>query len=249
MGCLQGRGVAAKLALRAAGLSLAATVLLPAQSLPAAPSESERIAQLEREIAELKREVSALKKEHAPIPRDKMKTESASEGKTYVEKAVVEEKPPVYVQPRGPELKLVLGGFIQMNFEAGDVSAFEGRFGQTALDDRFRLRRARINLTGDFAEQFDFKIEGDFGQSDGSTAAERRFRLLTSLLTGTNSPLHKSWLANIRRHLDWSSLPRLLPCTLSSAPFRPAQSPHSDRSAFSSGESLLPAFGPSKRIY
>src|SRR5205823_9157963 len=45
--------------------------------------------------------------------------------------------------------------------------AFEGRFGESALKDRYRLRRARINLTGDFAEQFDFKVEGDFENSDG----------------------------------------------------------------------------------
>jgi phosphate-selective porin OprO/OprP len=69
----------------------------------------------------------------------------------------------------------VLGGFIQMNFEDGDVSAFEGRFGQTALKDRFRLRRARINLTGDFAEQFDFKLEGDFENSDGLNANRTAF--------------------------------------------------------------------------
>jgi len=93
------------------------------------------------------------------VPEGKLKKKVSYDGKTYVEKAVVEEeKPPVYVQERGPELKLVLGGFIQMNFEEGDVSAFEGRLGQTALKDRFRLRRARINLTGDFAEQFDFKM-------------------------------------------------------------------------------------------
>src|SRR5207244_8510386 len=66
------------------------------------------------------------------------------------EKAVAQaEKPPLVVLQRGPELKLVLGGFVQVNFEDGDVSAFEGRFGQTAIKDRFRLRRARINLTGD----------------------------------------------------------------------------------------------------
>ena len=105
-----------------------------------------------------------------------MKTKVAYDGKSYVEKAVVEEeKLPVYVQQRGPELKLVLGGFIQTNFEDGDVSAFEGRFGQTALKDRFRLRRARINLTGDFAEQFDFKIEGDFEQSDGLNSSRTAF--------------------------------------------------------------------------
>jgi len=55
------------------------------------------------------------------------------------------------------------------------VSAFEGRVGQTALKDRFRLRRARGSLTGDFAEQFDFKIEGDFGQSDGINSSRTAF--------------------------------------------------------------------------
>ena len=99
-----------------------------------------------------------------------------SDGKSYVEKAVVEEeKLPVYVQQRGIELKLVLGGFIQANFEGIDVSPFEGRFGSTALKERFRLRRARINLTGDFAEQFDFKIEGDFENSDGISSSRTAF--------------------------------------------------------------------------
>jgi len=43
------------------------------------------------------------------------------------------------------------------------------------LKDRFRLRRARINMTGDFAEQFDFKIEGDFGQGDGLNSSRTAF--------------------------------------------------------------------------
>jgi phosphate-selective porin OprO and OprP len=162
--------------LRAGGATLAVLLLLAAQPLQAQSSESKRIELLEREIAELKREVNALKKERAPEPEGKMKTKISYDGKTYVERAVVEEKPPpVYVQQRGPELKLVLGGYIQMNFEDGDVSAFEGRFGETALKDRFRLRRARINLTGDFAEQFDFKVEGDFENSDGLNANRTAF--------------------------------------------------------------------------
>jgi len=140
------------------------------------PSEAERIEKLERAVdllekrnAELQAEINSLKKPTASVPEGKFKTKVTYDGKTYIEKAVVEEKA-VYVQQRGPELKLVLGGYIQVNFEDGDVSAFEGRFGQTALKDRFRLRRARINLTGDFAENFDFKIEGDFGQGDGLNA-------------------------------------------------------------------------------
>jgi phosphate-selective porin len=148
----------------------------------ATTSESDRLEKLERAVeqlqkrnAELETEVSSLKaKQTAVVPEGQMKTKIISEGKTYVEK-VVEEKLPLYVQQRGPELKLVLGGFIQVNFEDGDVSAFEGRFGQTAIKDRFRLRRARLNLTGDFAEQFDFKLEGDFGQSDGTSGNRTAF--------------------------------------------------------------------------
>src|SRR5437764_5741668 len=148
-------------------------------------SESERLQELERAVeqwqkrnAELEREVSSLKRQStsergAP---GKTKTEVTYDGKTYVEKSVaVEEKPHIYVTPRGTEFKLVLGGFVQMNLEDRDVSAFEGRFGQTALKDRFRLRRARINLTGDFAENFDFKVEGDFEQSDGTSSNRTDF--------------------------------------------------------------------------
>jgi phosphate-selective porin len=146
-------------------------------------SEAERLQKLERAVqglqqrnAELEQEVSSLKKQAAFAPGVKMKTKVTYDGKAYVEKAVVEEeKPPVFVVPRGSEFKLVLGGFIQVNFEDGAVSAFEGRFGQTALKDRFRLRRARVNLTGDFAEQFDFKIEGDFGQGDGLNSNRTAF--------------------------------------------------------------------------
>src|SRR5206468_2297384 len=170
-----------KTILRAASASLATIVSMTAQPLSAEmASESERLQKLERAVellgkrnGELQSEVSSLKAQQAAVvPEGKMKTKIISEGKTYVEK-VVEEKPPIYVQQRGSEIKLVLGGFIQVNFEAGDVLAFEGRFGKTALKDRFRLRRARIGMTGNFAENFDFKIEGDFEQNDGTSPSNR----------------------------------------------------------------------------
>src|SRR6266705_1675207 len=175
-----------KFGLRAAAASLAEIISLAAQPLRAqTASESERRQKLERAVeqlqkrnAELEQEVSSLKKQAASAAEvgARMKTKVTYDGKSYVEKAVVEEeKPPIYVVPRGSELKLVLGGFVQFNFEDGDVLAFQGNFGQTALKDRFRLRRARINLTGDFAEQFDFKIEGDFGQSDGISSSRTDF--------------------------------------------------------------------------
>ena len=154
-------------------VSVLLTILGPVAT--EAASESDRLEKLERAVeqlqkrnAELEAEVRSLKQQTAAVPDGKFKTKVSHDGKTYVEKAVPQaDKPPLFVQQRGPELKLVLGGFVQINFEDGAVSAFEGRFGQTALKDRFRLRRARINLTGDFAEQFDFKAEGDFENSDG----------------------------------------------------------------------------------
>src|SRR5437870_4933148 len=173
-----------KFVLRAAGASLA-VILLTAQPLRAeSSSETARLEKLERAVellekrnAELQAEINSLKGRQAAHPAEgKLKKTVTYDGKTYVEKAVVEEeKLPVYVQQRGPELKLVLGGFIQANFEDGDVSAFEGRIGQTALKDRFRLRRARIGMTGDFAEQFDFKMEGDFENSDGTSGNRTDF--------------------------------------------------------------------------
>ncbi|PYL98236.1 MAG: hypothetical protein DME27_06075 [Verrucomicrobia bacterium] len=148
-------------------------------------SESERLQKLERAVeqlqkrnAELEQEVSSLKKQSTSEPgaTGKRKTEVTYDGKSYVEKSVaVEEKPGIFVTPRASEFKLVLGGYIQMNLEDGEVSAFEGRFGQTALKDRFRLRRARINLTGDFAENFDFKVEGEFENSDGISSNRTDF--------------------------------------------------------------------------
>jgi phosphate-selective porin OprO and OprP len=166
-----------KTILRAAGASLAAIISLAVQPLKAqTSSESKEIEELKREVAELRQEVSNLKKQTAAAPEGRLKKKVVWDGKTDVEKAVVEEeKAPVYVVPAGFEYKLALGGFIQANFEDGDVSAFEGRFGLTALKDRFRLRRARINLTGEFAEQFDFKIEGDFEQSDGISSNRTDF--------------------------------------------------------------------------
>jgi phosphate-selective porin OprO and OprP len=174
-----------KLVLRAAGAGLAAIALLSAQPLQAeSSSDTARIEKLERAVellakqnAELQAEINSLKSKQAASPPDgKFKTKVTYDGKAYTENAVAqEERAPVYVQQRGPELKLVLGGYIQTNFEDGAVFAFNGNFGQTAINDRFRLRRARVNLTGDFAEQFDFKVEGDFAQGDGISSNRTAF--------------------------------------------------------------------------
>jgi phosphate-selective porin OprO/OprP len=144
-------------------------------------SDSERLEKLERAVrllqernGELEQEVRSLKKQTTSAPEydanGNKKPKVVSDGKALLEKPVaVEEKKPIYVVQSGPELELKLGGYIQMNFEDGAVAAFEGRLpdGPNQVKDRFRLRRARVNLVGDFAEKFDFKIEGDFGAGDG----------------------------------------------------------------------------------
>jgi phosphate-selective porin OprO and OprP len=161
-------------------------------------SDAERLERLERAVellqkrnTELEAELKNLKKEKASPPKDltsEKRSHFVPDSKSYVaEKSEVsEEKKPIYVIPGASEIKLVLGGFIQMQYEAGDVFAFEGRFGSAAIDDRFRLRRARINLSGDFAEHFDFKIEGEFEQSDvGLTIRDATGRTLGSNSTRT----------------------------------------------------------------
>src|SRR6187397_1175587 len=93
-------------------------------------SESDRLEKLEHAVeqlqkrnAELEAEVRSLKKENskketAAVPDGKFKTKVTYDGKTYVEQAVpAPEKPPLFVLQRGSEIKLVLGGFIQVNFE------------------------------------------------------------------------------------------------------------------------------------
>ncbi len=128
----------------------------------------QRNAEQEQRNAKLEAEVRELKSRNTPfapvLPEPDRKATAGN-----ASKAVFTAPPPplVGVHPGGSEFKLTLGGYLQINLESGDVSAFEGRFGENALKDRFRLRRARVNLIGDFAEQFDFKVEGDFGQGDG----------------------------------------------------------------------------------
>jgi phosphate-selective porin OprO and OprP len=72
------------------------------------------------------------------------------------------------VKPAGKEPVLAFGGLVQAQAEFGDKG--DARFG--SANDRFFLRRARLNASGRFLEEFDFKIEGEFANSlAGSTTA------------------------------------------------------------------------------
>jgi phosphate-selective porin len=77
--------------------------------------------------------------------------------------------PAVVVKTAGGEVSLKLGGLIQAQFDEGDRG--DARF--TNGDDRFYLRRARLNATGTFLEQFDFRFEMDLAGSLGNTTGYR----------------------------------------------------------------------------
>jgi phosphate-selective porin len=188
----------------------------PAAETSGSRSDSDRLERLEKAVellqlrnAELEREVSSLKKQKssATVLSPEKRSQFVSDTKSSVEKTeTTEEKKLVYAQAAGSEYKLTLGGYIQANLEGGDVSAFEGRFGANALKDRFRLRRARITLTGEFAEQFDFKIEGDFEQSDAAITALRSINPSTGATTTvTNS--NRTEFSGTDIFINWHGIP------------------------------------------
>jgi phosphate-selective porin len=174
-----------RIARRLAGCFLCFLILSCHTLAAETKSDSERLEKLERAVellqkrnTELEAEVKSLKHQKsappAPLTAEKRSRFVPDPKSAVVEKTeTTEEKKPVFVVPGAAEYKLTLGGYIQANFETGDVSAFEGRFGLTALKDRFRLRRTRINFAGDYKEQFEFKVEGDFSQSDGLSSSTR----------------------------------------------------------------------------
>ncbi len=75
----------------------------------------------------------------------------------------------IVVRPAGSEPTLTIGGLIQAQADGGD----RGDARWTNDNDRFYLRRARLNATGSFLEDFDFRLEMDFAGSLGNTTGAR----------------------------------------------------------------------------
>ena len=76
----------------------------------------------------------------------------------------------VTVTAGGKETKLIVGGFLHLHAEGGDAP--DSRY--TGINDRFLVRRARLNVRGTFGQDFGFKLESDFGANTlGSTNGYR----------------------------------------------------------------------------
>ena len=92
------------------------------------------------------------------------------------------------VKPAGKEPTLSIGGLLQVQADVGDQG--DSRF--TNNNDRFYLRRARLNATGKFLEEFDFRLEGEFAGTLANTSGLRA-QLTDAFITWNRHPA-----ANIR---------------------------------------------------
>jgi phosphate-selective porin OprO and OprP len=141
-----------------------------------AQSEKDRLDRLEEVVKQLQRENESLKKE-----LNGLKTAPPAAAAT-VDSVLVSTNRSPFALNVGKEAKLKVGGFIQGNGEFGDPGSADGNFSDNELTptrnvihNRIRLRRARINLTGEFFERFDFKLEGEFENGDGLASGRTGF--------------------------------------------------------------------------
>ena len=88
---------------------------------------------------------------------------------TAVASPLAAQPPPGSVKPSGKEPTLTIGGLLQAQADFGDRG--DSRF--TNDNDRFYLRRARLNAAGRFLEEFDFRLELDLAGSLAATSALR----------------------------------------------------------------------------
>ncbi len=126
---------------------LAVSVALFALRAGAQPSMEERLQKLEGQVSALQTENADLRKALGVDGRT---------GQTVV-------------VPGGREPTLAIGGLVQAQGDFGEKG--DSRF--ATANDRFYLRRVRLNATGRFLEEFDFRVELDLSNSLAETAALR----------------------------------------------------------------------------
>ena len=136
--------------------TLIATAGLVRSRAAETPTVESRLSQLEKSLETLQKENTDLKKQ------------LGYDGKT----------PLVVVKPSGKESKLNIGGYFQGHAEFGDEPDVRFR----GIEDRAYIRRARVNVTGAFAENFDFKVESDFGANSMAETTGYRAQITDAYL-------------------------------------------------------------------
>jgi hypothetical protein len=80
-------------------------------------------------------------------------------------------QPAGVVQSVARALELRFGGYIQVHGEFGDPG--DSRWQGEAGNDRVYIRRARLEFTGRFLEQFNFRLQGDYNNAVGAVSNQR----------------------------------------------------------------------------
>lgn len=159
----------------AGALALAATSF----SHAAEPSVEERLHRIEGTLARLEARLNdtVSADELAPTLKEygDLTKQLGWDGKT----------PLVVAKGAGKENKLSVGGFIQVNGEAG--GAPDARF--NGINDRILLRRARLTVKGSFAENVEFTLQSDFGNNSLGGTSGYRAQLTDAFVTWTKYPL------------------------------------------------------------
>lgn len=161
---------------RFAGFALASLLAL---ALPAATSLEERVAALEQQLATLAAENAALRAAAAPA-----KDAAAP------------------VVAGGKASKLILGGFVQLQAETGDAP--DSRF--AGVNDRFLVRRARLNVRGAFGKDFGFKLESDFGANTLGVTSGTRAQLTDAYVEWLAHPEASLRLGQFKTPFGWEQL-------------------------------------------
>lgn len=140
----------------------APVILLSVFSLAAVPfataaeaTVEERLQRIESALARLEARVNNT------VPADEL-APTLKEYRELTRQLGWDGKSPItVVKPSGKEKVLSVGGFVQLQGEAGDAP--DSRF--NGINDRFLIRRARLNIKGSFAEHFDFALQSEFGNN------------------------------------------------------------------------------------
>lgn len=121
--------------------------LVRAEEPATAPSVEDRLQRVEQELRE------------ARDSRLKLQSEVGLDGKNNA----------AFVRAGGKEVALKLGGLLQIQADGGDKG--DKRFGSD--NERFYLRRARLNATATFQEDFEARVETELAGSLGEANAMR----------------------------------------------------------------------------
>jgi len=152
----------------------------------AAPALVRAEVALEERVAALEKQLAALAAENAAL------REAAKPAKDAA----------VAVVAGGKESKLIVGGLIQLHAETGDAP--DSRF--AGINDRFLVRRARLNLRGSFGRDFGFKLESDFGAGTLGASTAYRAQLTDAYVEWTAHSATQLRLGQFKTPFGWEQL-------------------------------------------